>query len=384
MLAAPCDRVMCRIRPSVWQLWVAEIVALGLLFGPALAEQPLPDEERILNIYNWADYIGTETVANFEAEYGIKVNYDNYDSSEIVDSKLLAGRSGYDLILHGVTFASRLLPLDLFQQLNKDWLPNLKNLDPDIVVMFENYDPGLNYMVPYFWGSVGFAYNKKMVAERLPGVDINDGALFFDPAIVSKLADCGVSWLDSPTDVIPMALLYLGYDSNSIDPLELEEAEQVMQNVRPYVRYYSSTKILLDLPNQEVCVAMAWSGESTTAMWRARQAGLDVQLGYEVPRTGFQGWFDAWYIPADAKHVRNAHLFLDFINRPEVNANIVNETYYSSANRAAWPYIDPEILNDPILYPGPDILSILHFRQVLPPKQERVRSRLWARVKTGM
>lgn len=351
---------------------------------PALAELPEPDAERILNIYNWADYIGENTIEKFEAEYGIKINYDNYDSSEIVDSKLLAGRSGYDLILHATTFASRLIPLGIFQKTNKSWLPNLVHLDPELLPLFESYDPGLQYMVPYFWGSVGFAYNVRMVRERVPDAPLDDGAMLFDPEIVSKLADCGVTWLDSPTDAIPMALLYLGYDSNSINPRELKEAEELMKGVRPYIRYFNSTKVLLDLPNQEVCFAMAWSGDSSTAMWRAAQAGLDVELGYGVPKQGFQAWLDSWYIPADAKHVRNAHLFLDFIHRPKINAAIVNETYYATANRGAWPYIDPEILNDPILYPDERIFSILHLRIALPPKDERLRTRVWARVKTGL
>ena len=157
-----------------------------------------------------------------------------------------------------------------------------------------------------------------------------------------------------------------------------------MKGVRPYIRYFNSAKLLLDLPNQDVCLAMAWSGESVTAMWRAKQAGLDVELGYGVPKQGFQGWFDSWYIPADAKHVRNAHLFLNYIHRPKVHAGIVNETYYATSNRAAWPYIDPEILNDPVLFPGKDMFAIMHLRKVLPPKVERLRTRMWARVKTGL
>jgi len=361
---------------------------IGLMATFALtvvhAELPDPDEERLLNIYNWADYIGSETVEKFEAEYGIRVNYNLYDSSEIVDSKLLAGRSGYDLVLHSVVFSSRLIPHDIFQPLNKDWIPNLRHMDPVVTNLIESYDPGLLHVVPYFWGTVGFAYNKAMVAERLPGVVIDDGIQFFDPEIVAKLADCGVSWLDSPSDVIPMSLLLAGYDSNSIVPEQLAAAEAVMQGVRPYVRYFSSTKLLLDLPNQEVCVAMAWSGESLTAMWRAQEAGLDVDLGYEVTSTGFQGWFDGWYIPTDAKHVKNAHLFLDFINRPEIHAAIVNETNYATTNKAARAYVDPEILNNPMSNPGPEILAIMHPRRVLPPKQERIRTRIWARVKTGM
>ncbi len=348
------------------------------------AELPEPDEERVLNIYNWADYVAKNTLADFEAEYGVKINYDTYDSSEIVDAKLLAGRSGYDLVLHASTFAARLIPIGIFQQTNKDWLPNLEYLDPQLMPFFEKHDPGLLYMVPYFWGSVGFAYNVKMVRERIPDAPLNDGAMLFDPAIVAKLADCGVTWLDSPTDVLPLALLYLGYDSNSNVPEELIEAEALMKGVRPYIRYFHSGKLLLDLPNQDICFAMAWSGDSVTAMWRAKQAGLDVELGYGVPKQGFQGWFDSWYIPADAKHVRNAHLFLNYIHRPKVNADIANATFYTTPNLAARPYIDPKILNDPILYPGKEMFEIMHLREVLPPKDERQRTRLWARVKTGM
>jgi putrescine transport system substrate-binding protein len=341
-------------------------------------------EPPVLNVYNWADYIGRTTLADFEAETGIRVNYDTYESSEIVEAKLLAGATGYDVVGHGGEYSARLIPLGIFRKLDKSRLPNWKHLDPAVLQVLSGYDPGNLHAAPYMWGSTGFAYNVDMVRERIPDAPLDSGALIFDPRFMAKLADCGVSFLDSPTDVIPMALVYLGHEANSTDPEHLRAAEALLQAVRPYVKYFSSARMLNDMPNREVCVGMSWSGDYATARGRAAEAGIEIDLAYTVPREGSIFWFDGMFIPADAPHPENAHRFIDFLLRPDVIAKITNETRYANAVPAAAPFTEPEILADPAIYPTEDVTRRLQLNRSLPPKIERLRTRAFARVKAGM
>ena len=341
-------------------------------------------EPPVLNVYNWADYIGRTTLADFEAETGIRVNYDTYESSEVVEAKLLAGSTGYDVVGHGGQYSARLIPLGIFRPLDRSRLPNWKHLDPGVLQVLAEYDPGNVYAAPYMWGSTGFAYNVDMVRERIPDAPVGSGALIFDPRLMAKLADCGVSFLDSPTDVIPMALVYLGHDANSTDPEHLRAAEALLQAVRPYVKYFSSARMLNDMPNREVCVAMSWSGDYATARGRAAEAGIEIDLAYTVPREGSIFWFDGFFIPADAPHPENAHRFIDFVLRPDVIAKITNQTRYANAVPAARPFMEPEILADPAIYPTESVIRLLQLTRNLPPKTERLRTRAFARVKAGM
>jgi len=345
--------------------------------APARAEEP------VLNVYNWADYVTPQTIQNFENEYGIHVNYDTYDSSEIVDAKLLAGGTGYDVVLHSAQFAGRLIPIHLFTPLDRRKLPLWNNQDTEILKSLEAYDPGNIYAVPYMWGSVGIAYNVDMVRARVPDAPLDSAAFFFDPKIMAQLADCGVSFLDSPTDVIPLALAYLGYDQNTNDEAALSEVEALFKSVRPYIKYFSSTRLLVDLPAKEVCVAMSFSGDYAQAQDRAREANIDINLAYFIPREGSPLWIDIWLIPEDAPHPDNAHLFLDYLMRPKVIADISNYIYYANGNTASVPYLNPGVINNPAIYPPPEIRAILVPSKVYPPKDERRRTRLWARFKTG-
>jgi putrescine transport system substrate-binding protein len=353
--------------------------ALGLLSADSRAAEP-----PVVNVYNWADYIGRTTLADFEAETGIRVNYDTYESSEIVEAKLLAGSTGYDVVGHGGEYSARLIPLGIFLPLDKSRIPNWRHLDPGVLGVLSGYDPGNVYAAPYMWGSTGFAYNVDMVRERIPDAPVGSGAMIFDPEIMAKLADCGVSFLDSPTDVIPMALVHLGYDANSTDPEHLRAAEALLKGVRPYVKYFSSARMLNDMPNGEVCVAMSWSGDYATARARAAEAGIEIDLAYTVPREGSVFWFDGLFIPADAPHPENAHRFIDFVLRPDVIAKITNETRYANAVPAGRPFIEPEILADPAIYPTESVIRLLQLNRSLPPKIERLRTRAFARVKAGM
>lgn len=338
----------------------------------------------VLNVYNWSDYVAPDTIANFEREYGIQVNYDVYDSSEIVDAKLLAGHSGYDIVFHDYQFASRLAPLGIFEKLDYSKLHNYHYLNQKLLEKINVYDDVKGYPVPYMWGSTGFAYNYDMVHARLPDAPLGSSAMLFDPKVVSELADCGVTWLDSPTDVIPLVLAYLGLDPNAVDEESLAAAEAQLDQVRPYIRYFSSTKMISDLPNREVCVAMSWSGDYAQAAARADEAGISIDLRYTIPGEGSRLWVDGMFIPSDAPHPGNAYLFLDYILRPEVTAAISDYIFYASANEAAKALLDPEVLNDPGIYPDEAAWNLLYPVYFGEPARERLRTRTWSRVKSGI
>ena len=341
-------------------------------------------EEPVVNVYNWADYIGKTTLADFEREYGIEVNYDVYDASPTVDAKLMAGRSGYDVVVHSAGYSSRLQEAGIYQVLDRSQLSNWHHLDPELLRQFALFDPGNRYGVPYMWGTTGFAYNEAMILERLPDAPVDSAAMMLDPEVASQFADCGISILEAPTEVIPQALIYLGRDPNSLEPEDLKAAEEVLQAVRPHIKYYSATKFLLDLPAGELCLAGSWSGDYAVATIRARESGLELPLKYTVPREGGTIWFDAAYIPADAPHPGNAHLFLNFLLRPEVIAAITNDTGYANANRSALPLVVPEYANDPAIYPDEAVMARLHVTFLAGPKAERRRTRAWTRAKTGL
>jgi putrescine transport system substrate-binding protein len=368
------------VRRSAHDLRAAGLCLAALL----LAAVAGAGEPPVVNVYNWADYIGRDTIAAFEKETGIRVNYDTYESSEIVEAKLLTGATGYDVVVHGGQYSARLIPIGVFRALDKSRLPSWQHLDPAVLRILEHYDPGNVYAAPYMWGSTGFAYDADLVKQRLPDAPLDSGRMLFDPAVLAKLADCGVSFLDSPTDVIPMALVYLGHDANSTDRGELLAAEKLLAAARPYVKYFSSTRLLNDLPNHEVCVAMSWSGEYALARERAAEAGVLVNLAYSVPREGSVFWFDGIFVPADAPHPENAHRFIDFLLRPKVIAAITNETRYANAVPASNAFLEPEILSDPAIYPTPEIVKRLQLTHTWPPKTERLRTRAFARVKAGL
>jgi putrescine transport system substrate-binding protein len=358
------------------------------LIAIAIAAVPLQtmaqSNEKIVNVFNWADYIGSDTVKNFEKEYGIKVNYDEYESSEMVEAKLLSGRTGYDIVVHSSMYSKRLFPLNIFQKLDKTKLTNWKLLDPKLMAILATFDPGNNFMAPYSWGSTGIAYNVDMILERMPDAPLDSGAMLFDPEVVSKFEDCGVSLLDSPTDVIPIALVYLGYADNTRNPEEIQAAEDLLLSVRPYIRKFTSTTFLNDLPNGDLCVSMSWAGDYATASARAEEVGSDINLAYFVPKEGSLLWVDTIIIPDDAPHTENAYLFLDYLYRPEVMADFVNLTHYASPIPAANAFIDEKVLNDPAIYPTPEIMERLFLTEVDSPKYQRQKTRVFTRAKSGL
>ncbi len=360
------------------------ILRLFLPLAFFIATSTGAEEEKILNVINWADYIGATTIADFEAEFGIKVNYDVYDSTEIMEAKLLAGQTGYDVVVHSSRYSARLIPIGVYRQLDQDQLPLWKNLDPWVLNVLANYDPGNLYAVPYMWGTTGFAYNIDMIKARMPDAPLNSGDMIFNPQVVSRFSDCGVTILDEPTDVIPLAMLYLGHDHNSMDPAHIAEVEAQLKSVRPYIRYFSSAKMINDFPNEEVCVAMSWSGDYAQAMARAEEVGADVHLAYSVPSEGTVLWVDGLFIPTDAQHPNNAHLFINYLMRPNVIAAVSNLIRYANANLASIPLMRPEVSKDPAVYPPESERDQLVTGLVFGPKLERRRSRAWARIKTGL
>ncbi|MCZ6832075.1 MAG: polyamine ABC transporter substrate-binding protein [Gammaproteobacteria bacterium] len=357
---------------------------LGLVLSLPLAIAASAAEPPLLNVYNWSDYIDPQIIDNFEAEYGIKVNYDTYASSEMVDTKLMTGHSGYDIVLHSAGFSARLIPIGIYLPAEFDRLENWRHIDPDILARTRKNYPGKLVGVPYMWGTTGFTYNVDLIRERMPDAPIDSASLVFDPEIVSRFADCGVSLLDDPLSVIPMAMLYLGYPANSVAPEHLRDVEKLLKSVRPYIKYFSSTKMLLDLPSEEICIAMSWSGDYSVATARAAEAGLAINLAFNIPKEGSIEWIDTWFIPADAPHPNNAHLWLDYLLRPEVIASASNFTGYANANRTATALVDPAITSDVAIYPDQTTMSRLHAAPVLPPKLERRRSRTWIKIKTGL
>ena len=372
---------------------LAQWILLGLIIiaNPILAtpsEQDLIDAAKgtpkQLNIYNWADYINPEAITDFEAEFGIDVTYDIYDSSEIVDTKLMTGGSGYDVVVHASSFTSRLANLGIFHPVDFDRLSNWNHLDPVLVnAANEKYSNSLQG-VPFFWGTTGITYNVDMIKARMPNAPLDSSAIIFDPEIISKFTDCGISFLDDPTSVIPMAMIYLGYPANSVDLEQLREVEALVKAVRPYVTYFSSTKMLLDLPSEEVCIAMSWSGDYSVATNRAKEAGIDIKLDYIIPKEGGGMWFDNMYILEDAPHRENAYLFLNYMLRPEVIAATTNYIGYANANKSATPLVNSNLTDDVAVYPDEETLQRLHTTEILAPKEERKRSRTWTKIKTGL
>jgi putrescine transport system substrate-binding protein len=366
-------------RRSTLRLGACLLAGAWVLAGSAAAEEP-----KKLNIYNWSDYIGETTIADFEKETGIAVTYDMYTGNEDLEAKLVIGGTGYDVVFPSSSFFARQIQIGLYQKLDKSKLPNLKNLDPGIMAILDKEaDPGNQYAIPYMWGTNGFTYNVKMIEERMPGAPVDSLAMIFDPEITAKFADCGITFLDSPEDVLPLALAYMGKDPTSQKEEDIIAAADMVMKVRPFIRQFDSQQYLNSLPNGENCISMSWSGDYATASQRAADAGIDIELAYTIPKEGTNIWFDGMLIPADAPHPGNAHLFLDYMMRPEVIAAATNYTYYANANVPAKQYVLPEILEDPAIYPDEETLKRGFPSVVRDQALSRVITREWTRIKTG-
>ena len=342
-------------------------------------------EEKVLNVYNWSDYIAEDTLANFEKETGIKVVYDVFDSNDVLEAKLLSGKTGYDVVVPSSSFMARQIKAGVFSKLDRSKLPNYKELDPEIMAKLQAQDPGNAHSIPYLWGTTGIGINVAMVKERL-GDDypMDSWDMVFNPEIVAKLADCGVTILDAWDEIIPAALNYVGEDPNSTDPALFKgKAQDALMAIRPHIRYFHSSQYINDLANGDVCVSVGWSGDILQAMDRADEAENGVEIAYIIPKEGAGLWFDMLTIPSDADHPENAHKFLNFLMRPDVMAGISNYVWYPNAIPASKPMIDEEIVNDPSIYPTAEVSKKLYTFTVYPTKLDRVGARVWTAVKTG-
>lgn len=348
---------------------------------------PTTYAQEVLNFYNWSDYIGEETIARFEKETGIKVNYDVYDSNETLEAKLLAGNAGYDLVVPSSHFMALQIKAGIFQKLDKSQLPNLKNLDPKLMAMLENKDPGNAYGIPYLWGTTGIGYNPKMVAEVLgDDAPLNSWDLIFKPENMEKLAECGVTFLDSSDEMFPFVLLYNGEDPNSNSRKHFKsnsEASKTLKAVRPYIKQFTSSQYTNDLANGDICVAVGFSGDIFQASARAEEAGNGIEVVYTIPKEGSEMWFDMLLIPADAKNSENAHKFINYLMRPEVIAEITDYVWYANPNPAATQLIDSEIANDPAIYPTETVRNNLFISTQVNPKTAKIRNRTWTEIKSG-
>jgi putrescine transport system substrate-binding protein len=341
------------------------------------------DAEKVVNVYNWSDYIETTVLEAFEKETGVKVNYEVMDSNELLETKLVAGRTGYDVVVPSANFLARQIKSGIYQKLDKSKLTNLKNLDPDITKRLEVFDPGNEHAVNYMWGTSGVAYNEEAIKAAMPDAPVDSFAMFWDPKVVSKFAKCGVSVLDAPSEIIGTVLIYLGKDANSENPEDLKAAEKVLLAARPYIRLINSSKYIEDLANGEICLALGWSGDALQARDRAVEAQKPFTIKYNIPKEGAVMFFDNMAIPADASHPKNAHLFIDYMLRADVAAKNSNFLSYANSNAASWPMVNPEVKNNPNVFPTPDMMSKLV--PDLPESAEftRTLTRTWTRFRTG-
>jgi len=362
-------------------------VSIGVLAAcsPA-AKKPAADAAAAsgtLNIYNWSDYIDPALLAEFTKQTGIKVRYDTFDSNEVLETKVLGGKTGYDIVVPSNHNVPRYITAKAIQPLDKAKLQGLENLDKGVMAHMAPFDPGAKYAIPYMQGTIGIGYNVDAVAKRLPGVKVDSWAVVFDPKNMAKLKDCGVYFLDASEDMYAVALNDLGKDPNSHDLKDYAAATDMLMKVRPYVRKFHSSEYIDALANGDICVAIGYSGDVLQAKSRAEEAKNKVKLAYAVPKEGSQVWFDLFTIPADAPNAAAAYSFLNFMLKPDVIARASNYTKYANANSAATALVDPSVRNDPAAYPPPELAKRLFVTTTKDQALLREVNRQWTKVLTG-
>lgn len=351
--------------------------------GPKAQGPQASESEKILNVDNWSDYIQPSVITDFEKEYGIRVNYDVFDSNEILETKLLTGHTNYDVVVPSGPFLERQIQAEIYRKLDKSQLPNLKNVDPEVARAEALYDPGNQYGVDYMWITSGVGYNTAEIRARMPDAPVDSWRMVFDPAVVSHFQDCGISILDAPSEVVATVLLYLGRNPTSNSFEDLKAAEAALKAMRPYVRYVDSSRYIDNLANGDICLAMGWSGDIKQAHDRAAEAGKGIDLAYSIPKEGAIANYDVLAIPADAPHVRNAHLFIDFLLRPEIAARNSNLIKYANAVIPSIQPLDKAVVSDPGVYPPAEVRARLTPERPRPPEYQRLLTRMWTRFKTG-
>lgn len=352
------------------------VIAMGLSSAQAAA--------RVVNFYNWSSYMAPGVLEDFTRETGIKVVYDTFDANETLETRLLAGQSGYDLVVPTAYFLQRQILAGVFQKLDKTKLPNLANAWPEVLNRLAQYDPGNEHAANYMWGTTGIGYNVGAVRKIL-GSDavIDSWDTIFDPEKIAKFKDCGIHMLDSADDILPAALNWLGLDPNSTRREDLEKAAEAVSKIRPYVRKFHSSEYLSALATGEICFAVGWSGDIKQAQKRAAESGNGVEIAYAIPKEGAQMFFDNLAIPSDAKNVDEAYALIDYLYRPEIAAKNSSFLGYASGNLAAQQFVDPKVLNDRGVYPDEATMKRLFIITARAPAMQRAINRLWTKVKIG-
>ncbi len=359
---------------------IAALAAVGVSLCAGLTAA----QERVVNVYNWSDYIDPEVLKDFTARTGIKVRYDTFDANETLETKLLAGHSGYDVVVPTAYFLQRQIQAGVFRKLDKSKLPNLKYVWPEIAKRLAAYDSGNRHAVNYMWGTTGIGFNVKAMRARLgANASIDSWDAVFKPENLAKLRDCGIHMLDSSSDIMPAALHYLGLDPNATRESDLERATELLLKIRPYVRKFHSSEYINALAGGEICLAVGWSGDILQARNRAREGKNGVEVAYVIPKEGAQMWFDNLAIPKDAPHPQEALAFINFLLDPQVAAKNSDFVAYANGNLASQKYIDKAVLDDPGVYPDAATIAKLYTVNALGPRAQRLINRLWTRVKTG-
>ncbi|HUH38789.1 MAG TPA: extracellular solute-binding protein [Spongiibacteraceae bacterium] len=353
-----------------------------VLGGVMAVSMAVSAQQNVVNVYNWSDYIDPAVLEKFTAETGIKVVYDLFDSNDVLEAKLLASNSGYDVVVPTLSFMARQIKAGVFMELDRSKLPNFSELDPELMARIATVDPGNKHGIPYMWGTTGIGYNVAKVRAALGNdAPLNSWDLVFKPEYISRLAGCGVAMLDAPDEVIPTALNYLGEDPNSEDAkLITGKAKALFMAIRPHITYFHSSKYIDDLANGDICVAVGWSGDILQA---AADAAKGVQVAYSIPKEGALLWFDIFGIPRDARNVDNAHAFINFMSRPDIAAANSNLVSYANGVPASKPMINPAIVDNSAIYPPDEVLEKLFVRKMVGPKVDRVYTRTWTEIKTG-
>ncbi len=365
-------------------LTLAAVVASAFVASASFA----PAQQRSVNFYNWSNYMAPGVLEQFTRETGIKVSYDTFDANETLETRLLAGKSGYDVVVPTAYFLQRQIAANIFQKLDKSRLPNLANAWPEVTKRLAVYDPGNAFAANYMWGTTGIGYNVKKVQEILGNdakIDsaMNSWSIVFTPENLAKFKDCGIHMLDSADDILPAALNYLGLDPNTTKQADLDKAAELVGKIRPYVRKFHSSEYLNALATGEICFVVGWSGDIKQAQSRAAEAKNGVEIGYALPKEGAQMFFDNFAIPADARNVAEAHELINYLYRPDVAAKNSDFLSYASGNLASQKLIDPKIFNDKTIYPDEATLDRLFVITARDPATQRIINRLWTRVKTG-
>ena len=353
-----------------------------------LAAIPAVAQERVVNIYNWSDYIDPKVLEDFTRETGIKVVYDTFDSNDVLETKMLAGKSGYDVIVPSHTYLKRMIQAGVLQRLNKGKIPNLKFAWPEITGRMAVYDPGNEYAVNYLWGTTGIGFNVAKVKERIGNAPLNTWDMVFKPENFAKFKNCGIHVLDAPDEMIPAALKYLGLDPDSRKLAEIERAGELLMKIRGSVRKFHSSEYINALAGGDICFVVGWSGDIYQARSRAKEVAEKtgkppVEIDFALPKEGALMWFDSFAIPKDAEHVEEAHIFIDFMMRPEIAARNTNFVTYASGNLEAQKSVDKEILANRSIYPDEAAFKRLYTVTPYPQDVQRIVTRIWTRVKIG-